>query len=321
MHKLISLMEECNLKKNNIDLSSEEQEIFMKFICDFSKLNNRHIIYRGESNLQKHYNTDLTNVKLLADLIFMVGQKGRNYISDKEKFTTNGISDYEFNEIFMKFHDKVCNLRFNSPSTKTVMSRFLENNPKFRDFFKDIRNKNIFISNFEKCSEEDKLLIKDYYVAILHSIGKSGFNNSFMISSSTSKKIALNFQGQENGILLCGWVPILDYSTQLVPSFINDRKFLEQKGFPIATEPVYPEQKEILIKGGILSHYLLGFKDNKGNFHINPALFSTIEQGRSIKDIINKGFIIDQSDFNEKLEQTNYKKSFIYKRGHIIDQS
>lgn len=46
-----------------------------------------YFIYRGESNLLEHYNADTENILQLCEKIFMVGIKGRQFITSRYQIT------------------------------------------------------------------------------------------------------------------------------------------------------------------------------------------------------------------------------------------
>lgn len=78
---------------------------------------------------------------------------------------------------------------------------------------------------------------------------------------------------------------------------------------PTYTKSFFPKQREILLKGGIFPHYMLGYinLENK-EFELNTHFFST---PKTFKEILINGFDIAQSSFHQKLKETDYE-SFFY---------
>lgn len=260
-----------------------------------------YFIYRGESNLLEHYNADTENILQLCEKIFMVGIKGRQFITSRYQI----IDALEF--IWQRISEKVCLLAFSSDNTKNHVESFLDMNPDFRSFFLDNRKKNDFLS-LKSLPDETKTKIIDYYLSLLHSIGKAGNSFSYFLSSSKKISIAGHFSGNNsNSIIIYGWIPKKGLTHNL---YLNkpDTSYIEiinSLGLPEYKTSIYSEQEEICIKYGLLPQYIIGFQ-HYNNFYVNPAVYKTIHD-----NVICDGFDIDQSDFLKKLEETKYTKYFI----------
>lgn len=339
-HELIKLLENSTLLKNTETLTVEERKIFKDFIKLFSSQKNRHLIYRGERNIKEHYNTIIENMIVLNERIFILGQKARFCLNMKSKIRINGIEESDFKALFSIFNTKICNLHFKNETTRARMNTFLGENIRFNSYFSNKENEDDFISKISKCSKKDKNFIRDYYVSLLHTIGKSVLNSSFMISTSSSYEIANYFRNENaDGVIFIGWLPRKgnmniynsyfchnksykrSYHMKENDFFYLDDSRIYNKGLPCVECAVYASQHEITIKGGLLPHFLLGFLDHHNNFHINPALFSTLEDKKDIKDIVKNGFNINQSNFQEILDQSNYSGFFSVKEGEYIEFS
>jgi len=108
--------------------------------------------------------------------------------------------------------------------------------------------------------------------------------------------------------------PLIDYGvSRETLSSVED--LLVHRKLPIYKREIFPSQKELMIRGAIFPHHLLGYIDTKRNsFIVNSNFpFSTIEslenddvQLNYIRMIIKNGFEIDQSNFHEFINNTDY---------------
>ena len=285
----------------NADIASQtEKESFMQFIEHLKSSKRIRFIYRGESNLYEQYNSGLENISVLSQHIFILGVKARVSMEEKLKKYDN---IFEF--ICSQFNLKVCKLDFRSERTRTHVANFLEINKEIKQYFLDESNKTNFIN--QKGLPEDKCIkVSDYYLALLHTIGKSGNSRSYFLSSSKNSSIAEEFKN--NGVILYGWVPRkhLEDKTIEYKDIEEYESFIKSLGLPTYNIPVYPDQKEICLKCGWLPHFILGFQ-HSDKFYINP---STLKPWK--ENIPYDGLDIDQSLFMEKLKESNYKQSFIF---------
>lgn len=86
-----------------------------------------------------------------------------------------------------------------------------------------------------------------------------------------------------------------------------EREIIRKYQLPTYSIPPYQYQKEFSIFGGILPHFISGLEIIPTNdFFPNPNIFS----GDINKELFFKGFDINQINFNEIAQQTNYKRSF-----------
>lgn len=295
-----TFLKKLNLYVNADIASQAEKKSFMRFIEHLKSSKRVRFVYRGESNLHEQYNSGLENIYVLSQHIFILGEKGRIFFEEKHTRYNNS---FEF--IWDKFSRKVCNLNFNCGNTIKHVSDFLENNKEIKQYFLDESNKTNFI-NLKGLPEDKRIKLSDYYLALLHTIGKSGNSRSYFLSSSRNISIAEEFKN--NGIILYGWVPKkrLKNKTIEYKNIEEHESFIKLLGLPTYNIPVYPDQKEICIKCGMLPHFILGFQ-HSDKFYINP---STLKPWK--ENILYDGLDIDQPLFMEKLKESNYKQSFIF---------
>ena len=289
------------------DKKATQTEIdrFILFIQKLKSSRRVRFLYRGDSNIIEQYNVDSSNLSLLAHYIFCLGGKGRYFFQNK----IVGINSV-FSLIWNIFHNKVCKLNFASEGTMKRMSDFLNNNPTFNNYFSEEHNKEHFESlsqlAINKANE-----VADYYLSILHTIGKSGNGKSYFLSSSTNYLIVDEFKG-DNSIIIYGWLPKKGLKDRII-KYIDVEKnspFVKSLNLPTCQAPIYPKQNEKCIKCGLLPHYIIGFQHNN-RFYINP---NTLRQWND--NIVYEGLDIDQKTFNDLFNATNLRQSFIFCDGN-----
>ena len=307
-----TLLKKTDLYVNDYIASQTERECFIQFVKQLKSSRKVRFIYRGESHLNEHYNSDLENISVLSQHIFMLGEKGRFFLV--EKLTTY---DNSFEFIWNQFNRKVCRLKFESKDTTKHVTDFIERDREFIQYFVDKANKDYFI-NLKKMPEDKRIKVSDYYLALLHTIGKSGNSRSYFLSSSKNFSIAEKFKKDRNGIsdgiILYGWVPRKHLNENIIEykDIEKHESFVKSLGLPTYNIPVYPDQKEICLKCGWLPHFILVFQHND-KFYINP---STLKPWQD--NIPYDGIEIDQTSFMDYLNKSNYKQSFIFCDGEYF---
>lgn len=292
-------------KVNGRDLTDKELKKVTIFILELSRVWGR-IIYRGENeeNLKRKLNIDNTEniFERLSYFIFMVGDKARAYHLQDRDFINNEGNIYPIDSLDQNIFIMIFNKFYNAfhTSTNRESINFREYNPDFVTFFQSEENRNIFLNKILGIqNDHDKLIVRDYYLSLLHKMGKIGLHyTSLFVSTTLDKKISDYFAkvnvNSEKSITFVGWI---------------DRKVLknnliERYSLPVYNRAIYPNQREISMKGGILPHYLLGYIVHRTNeFIINPNFFTTTKE---ISSIVKEGLDIDQTNFIEVLRQTNY---------------
>lgn len=290
---------------NGINIMDEiDKNLFYQFVKCLKSSRKIRFIYRGESNLNKHYDSDLSNIPVLTQHIFMVGEKGQMFLESHCKKSSN---TFEF--LWNKFNKKVCQLNFSSAETLKNTYNFITKNSIFYAYFSNEENKHAFINNIN-LPKKDRVAVIDYYLALLHTIGKSGNDSSYFLSSSIDISIAENFRN--GGIILYGWVPKKGIKDKMISYEDINRKntFIKSLGLPVYEIPIYPEQKEICLKAGLLPHFIIGFQHDK-KFYINPSILKSQN-----KNVIYDGLDISQSKFNEIIEHTRYKRTVFFCDGN-----
>lgn len=301
-----ALLKDLTLYIGDSAASKDEKECFLTIVNKLKSSRKVCFIYRGEENLREHYNVDLDNIPLLSHHIFMLGEKGLLFLKEKLKEQDNS-----FQFIWERFNIKVCNLNFTCENTRQHVSEFLDNNPEIKAYFSNDDNKESFMA-CEKLSDKERKEVADYYLSLLHTIGRSGNGKSYFLSSSKKKSIAKKFSKfKKEGIILYGWVPKkgINKTTIKYENIDVHDGFIKSLGLPTYGVPVYQDQEEICLKCGWLPHFILGFQYEK-DFYINPAALKSWQDS-----IPYEGLDVDQSKFKEMLNNSNYCHSYIFYDG------
>ena len=322
MHQLKILLSKLKLKNSKgKELNATNKKLFNEFIDDFCSAKNKTILYRGTESIPE-YNTSIFDIEKFANIIFNIGLKSIYYTNDgsnKKLFCLNDCSEELFNSIFDKLNDKLCNRKFAALGTIEKVSSFLNSNEDFYSYFKTEENREDFLSKTDNLDEEKKIKIKDYYLSLIHIIGRSmSGNNSYMISTSTKIKVAEKFK--KDGIMIVSWIPITERRNLIIKyNEVNKlNKEIEKMELPYYVTPPYIEQKEICVKCGLLPQYIIGYSLDD-SFIVNKHLLTNLDMARDLNSIINDGIKINQERINEILKETKYKRGFICIDGYYLD--
>lgn len=317
-------------------LKGAEREIVLKVIDELIRLNENDestIVFRGEDKekvfrrvkrFSRKKDDHLFGIRRneddIIDRIFMVSNKPKAYFRNNQLELKNrdylrcitDVSAKTFQFIFDKLNlfFKIPRDKRLSEKTLTVVDRFSIKEKVFQSYFGDRKNKEHFMSNVMKREESVRIEIRDYYLYLLHTIGKHGISNlSFFTSTTTSHFKARKFS---NGIIFYGWIPkpVKQFGVSK-KSIIEANDLMNRYQLPTYTQQFYPKQKEYSMKGGLFPHYTLGFLDSdKQTFFVNPNLLheknKMIISSECPNMILKMGMIIDQSNFEEAIKDSNY---------------
>lgn len=307
-------------KTKDRTLTSEEVEKINSFYLFISnRPRSARIIYRGENyqNLQKKLNlvgdNDYTK---LSYFIFLIGEKGRVYrqeyknrITKKNKiYSINDISPDFFYYIFAKLNKVL------EKHERVDVIDFKKKNSDLFDYFSNNKNKDKFVNDIKRITSDDiQLKIRDYYLNLLHTLGKIGFYyNSFFVSTTTDLSIAKYFSKNKSNlgrIVFLSWIPFPLFHIGLTFNYLNGAKELIRSfNLPIYSKSFFPGQNEISVKGGLLPQFILGFLKLKENeFVVNPHFLNT---NKTFHNIMKYGIDIDQNLFENEIRKTDYSNFF-----------
>lgn len=324
MHQLKRLLSKLKLKDSQgNELDATNKKLFNEFINNFCSAKNRTILYRGTESIPE-YNTSVFDIEKFANIMFSIGHKSIYYTNDgsnKKLFCLNDCSIELFNSVFDKLKDKLCKVNFDAQGTKEKVSSFLNSNKDFCNYFKTETNRKDFLLKIENLDDEKKIIVKDYYLSLMHIIGRSmSGNNSYMISTSTKIKVAKKFK--KDGIIIVSWLPITERRDQIIKynevNKLNDE--IKKMGLKYYVRPPYIEQEEICVKCGLLPHYIIGYSLDD-SFIVNKHLLTDLNMALDLDSIIKDGIELkfDQECFYNILKETKYKRGFICIDGCYID--
>lgn len=281
---------------------NESYQLFLDLLKDSKEKGQIKILHRGMSKNfafnKLNLDVNLNTIDQFAEKLFFYGEKSKYFWNEKLntskhkfEFEINDTSDNFFKYIFNEFNKLI-------DSHKNEMTdRFFLKNEVTVSFFSRYENIDLFIDKIKQLTQNDRILVRNYYLRILHQLGEVTYKeNSQFISSSTSENVAKKFSKSE--IMINFWdLDFIKHDLAIdVPMFI---------GKP------YRSQKEISIFTVILPHFIYSF-NYQNTIYPNPA----IELSKDMELAVFCGLEIKQENFKEKLKtETNYS-SGIEKNGN-----
>ncbi|TFY87955.1 hypothetical protein DYL59_16995 [Pseudomonas kairouanensis] len=225
----------------------------------------------------------------------------RNYLQ-----TIEDVSDATFGFIFNKiarvlqgdFHKK---------------EEFLRLNPDIAQLFTRTKNRSDFIASVQNESPEIKALVRDYYLFLLHTAGLRGVSSeSILVSTSTSWNAAAKFNdiNQPAKVVYYYFIPT-PFERYCISSAIGSSAFSHIRRLRLpeyaADSGLFPGQREVAVRGGLLPHFMLGIlRADQKEFIVNPHLLAMPRA--DLPSIEQTGITVDQTDFDVHIKQTNYQR-------------
>ena len=259
------------------------------------------IAYRGDSlkNLYKRFGiiddeTEYHKQELLKR-IFLIGDKSkyfykRNLLNFSETPDYIGFNDNNKNEI-----EKIFNYFNNSTkSKKTYIIDFFIKNIELRNYFENEENCNHFVNEIT-ISKQQKAY-RNYYLKVLHQLYILEYKKkSHFISTTTDKNVAYDFAGK-NGVIIHCWTPKLKL-----------RLLFKKYNLPKISYLPFKKQYEETILAGVLPHFISAIEIlSEFKTYINPNIFvNNVSQ-----KVFTEGLNIDQTEFEEYILKTQFRKSF-----------
>lgn len=284
------------------------------------------IIMRGESNenLREQYNYDTNTPNLLAQCIFMAGEKGRICWNEKKFLDPDDTSAENFCAICKTLNKSITEGCKSGNTNRTQkIQEFFSRNQEFCSTLEDIET---LAGKYRGLPIDIRKKVNLYYLSIAHTINSHKYQKaSSFVSTTTNPQVADSFT---NDATIYAWVP----RVTLRKTMRNEIKPIEyvitmvkpkvkQLGFPYYDTPVYPKQKEILLRYGVLPHFIIGFR-TRCNFYVNPAIFNSMSKLEKInsfqelcalkKHLISYGLDVEQADFESFCRKTNFKRYYTY---------
>ncbi len=293
-------------------MTRQELENYNGFLLKHMELTRKRAIkpiYRGDSlknlcaKLNVPYDGDRTDIRTLLGRLFIIGEKAQRYYSDEDTFRIDDAEDYVFGKIHKYLKNSI-----KSNNTNTIS--FFNRNKNLRDFFSSLTNRHRFLSIIQEANETERFHIRNYYLTLLHQLAAINYKNkSHFVSTSRDYRIAENFSvksGELDRIILHCWQPI-----QI------ERNFVRKYNLPSYSLGPYDYQKEISVLGGILPHFISGIEiSQKNEFYPNPNILKS----EVSDELFIFGLNIDQSNFQNVFESTNYRKSIVTYGNNMWEQ-
>lgn len=314
------------LNSNGNELSQDELNKLFEFYNMMSGSLYSRFIFRGESdrNLMRQFNVNTKNPEILSECLFMTGEKGRICWAENEGINPDDVSTDTFLKIctsLAKYIDE--GLRAGGNRTKRIKA-FCEKEEKF---YEGIKKGETFVKAYEALKPEEKQKVNLYYLAIAHTIGDKEYKEtSAYISTTTNAGIADSFA---HDACIFGWVPQKIWKREARKRTIdyidtNQMSEMQSTGLPYCDSAVFPNQEEIAIRCGLLPHFIIGYAVEQ-SFYVNPAIFTAIDRMHEMESFREKfkykkriqlhGLEINQENFEEFCQRTNFKKYFTFDGG------
>ncbi|HEY4149386.1 MAG TPA: hypothetical protein VGM41_10670 [Chitinophagaceae bacterium] len=249
--------------------------------------------YRGDKienlfeRLNIFFNPRLPDYEQMIERLFMVGEKSKHFYVDTltsvpgRQFKLDDVGEASFAYIF----DQLTEV---TKSKRAHHVEFFRKNDSFRNYFKDKGNKPFFLSDIEIMDDRKKLIIKRYYLTLLHQLAYVNYKKkSILISTSEEKNIAKQFAShsrQKPGFRLHVWTP----------TAISLVKYFKGSGLPMYKHVPFKIQEEVSFFAGILPHYIVALEVmGKRKIFYNPAILTN----NITPFTLLNGLDIDQSNF------------------------
>ena len=208
--------------------------------------------------------------------------------------------------------------RRGSCSRKQKIQDFFIRNQEFCNAINEIEDLAI---KYNELSTEDKIKVNLYYLSIAHTINSYNYQKASNFVSTTSSSAEADIFTTD--ISIYGWIPRI-YSKSQHNNKPKPIEFIIAKnkseifnlGFPCCNTPVYPEQEEILLRNGILPHFIIGFKiknSDEGKIILHNKEINSLKKLCAFKrNLIINGLDIDQSLFEDFCKTTNFKRYYTF---------
>lgn len=301
-------IENCQFRENSsfVPLAPSQYKCLQDLCASISANNHVKFVYRADNRLLEIYNVSDNKSTSLADMVFMVGEKGNAFLKN---FNTdcNHVTRVHIEKLFETLHYVVLNTSSNTNATRNRIPEFTFINHNLYRFFANTHNLDRFVRAFTYQSE---WLVNDYYEMFLHTISRNGLNNKYseMLSTSLVQSAIQRFR-HTNGIVYVGWVHDNGYIKFGDMNKRNDK--IASLGLPTYISTLFPEQKEVCLKYGLPPHNIIGYFYDDQHFVVNHHFMLNNQNTKAeIDDILRHGFYIDQSNFLQYLRKTKYVRGY-----------
>lgn len=243
----------------------------------------------------------------LAIKLFLVGSKSNYYIGSRRSINRHNIhrrvEDID-DETFQQLREKLLAVFVVKQRSKPAIERFVEENKNFLDALRGTDFRQILNE-----AEENKILIRDYYCALLHQVyDKRYHSKSALISTSVNEEVATRFRGPE-GILIKYFIPQALVHTLTIPPYILSespaKNIIKRLNLPMVVNPPFVEQSEYSVRRALFPHFIASFSYLNGNETrtiLNPEMVNYSE------NTLREGFNINQERFFDVVRDTEFSR-------------
>lgn len=190
---------------NGVELSHEELMKLWEFYNLFVGSRFAKQIMRGESdeNLRSQFFADTQNPEVLAECLFMTGEKGRVCWTDKAFMNPDDVNMENFESICRLLSQSISSGVRGRGNRGKRMRDFRERNA---EFCAALENPTQMVEAYEKLGGVDKRKVNLYYLSVAHTINSLAYKMvSSYVSTTTDAAVADRFTGD---MCIYGWVPV-----------------------------------------------------------------------------------------------------------------
>lgn len=292
------------------------------------------LIMRGESNqnLGRQFCVDTRNPVMLAERLFLTGEKARACWANDWFVDPDDTSRENFKKICESLFHYLYDGKSGNGKRADRIRFFCERNVAFTKALENIPQ---IVKEYLKLDHSDRRAANLHYLSLSHTINSLEYRRaSGFISTTTNAQVAEQFT---EDAMIYGWVPRT--TTMAHPArrtidnvAVGNSKTLKEMGLPYPDTPVYPDQNEISIRCGLLPHFIIGFTAGR-DFYVNPAIYPAIDRMHELNSFIELsryrrhlqqwGLEVNQEGFEDFIRQTGFSRYFTFDgdeyRIHNID--
>ena len=318
-----ALLDKRLINSTGVELTQDELLRLWEFYNLFTGSVYSRLIMRGESNenLDRQFYADTRNPVMLAERLFLIGEKARVCWTKNCFVDSDDTSEENFMRIceslFQYLHDGV----HGNGKRADKIRAFCERNVGFINSLENIPS---IVKKYVKLNHSDRRAANLHYLSLSHTINSLKYRRaSGFISTTTNAQVADHFT---EDVMIYGWVPRVTDTVRYVGRTIDNvvvgnSKSLKQMGLPYPDTPVYPDQKEISIRCGLLPHFIIGFSAGR-DFYVNPAIFPAIDRMHELtsfralscykRHLQQWGLEVNQEGFEDFIRKTGFSRYFTF---------
>jgi hypothetical protein len=318
---------EYNLCINGKRLSEKDKRQFFKKLECISASTAK-FIYRGDNltSVLRRFNLNALDIpRPFNDMLFLIGDKGKFFLQGIQKrmnsegsYHIEDSSEAFFNSIFDMLNNLLCT-SINSFNLQRKIDEFKNKEQLVVNFFCNEKNKKEFFKRISAAPNNELIIIRDYYLSLLHHINRSDYYPfSFLLSTTKNFNVAKRFVerhvNSHNEIIFAGWVPQNQRIIFTPFTTVGKQSTVEKYGLPTYKKSFFPYQEEVSLKGGLMPHFIIGYFYSNATekfFELNPYFINNTKE-----DWVTDGLPVNQGAFWAKIKETQFRSAFVYDSQH-----